>query len=193
MKKILVIDGHPWKDSLCASFATSYVKSAKYAGADVRLLKLRELEFNPLLERSQDPLLPLEPAIKESQELIHWADRMVFIYPTWWTNMPALLKGWIDVVFLSGVTYQYDGESPLPIQLLKGKTARLLITMDAPGWYNRWIQGQAQTQAMRKGTLMFCGVKPVQINIFGSVKGSSDEKRKDWLSKVGRLAIKDTS
>lgn len=188
MKKILVIDGHPWKDSLCASLATSYVKSAKYAGADVRFLKPRELEFNPLLERAQDPL---EPAIKESQESLLWADHLVFIYPTWWTNMPALLKGWIDRVFLSGITYQYDGKSPLPKQLLKGKTARLLITMDAPGFYNRWIQGQGQTHAMRKGTLMFCGVKPVQVNPFGSVKTSSDEKRRGWMKKAGELAIKD--
>jgi NAD(P)H dehydrogenase (quinone) len=191
MKKVLIIDAHPWENSLGASFADVYEQGAELAGAELKRINLRELRFDPFLSREQLPPEQFEPCIPESQQAILWADHLVFIYPTWWTNLPALLKGFVDRVFTSGVTFRYHDKSPFPEPLLKGKSARLLITMDAPAFYNRWVTGNPQTHAMRKGTLMFCGVKPVRVNVFDRMRYSDEKKRNGWVTKIIKLAGRD--
>ncbi|MCU0240258.1 MAG: NAD(P)H-dependent oxidoreductase [Pyrinomonadaceae bacterium] len=116
-----------------------------------------------------------------------WAEHLVFVYPIWWGNLPALVKGFVDRVFLPGFAFKYRPNSPWWDQFLKGKTARLITTSDAPNFYFNWIVGKPAHKAMKKATLEFCGVKPVKITSFGSVRFADEAKRKKWLEKVERL------
>jgi putative NADPH-quinone reductase len=104
---------------------------------------------------------------------------------------PALLKVFIEMVFSSGFAYKYK-ESPRRVtweKKLKGKSARILTTMDAPVWYYKWVVGDPSFKMMRKGVLNFCGVKPVYKNYFGSVKMSSKKQRKKWLEKIYKVGL----
>jgi len=96
------------------------------------------------------------------------------VYPIWWGTYPALLKAFIDRVFLPGFAFKYKPDSMFWDKLLKGKTARLIVTMDAPKWYYALVYRSAGHIALKKATLEFCGVKPVTTSTFGSVKSSSD-------------------
>ena len=188
MKKILIIFGHSFADSFGDARAGSYRAGADAAGAETRLLPLKDLKFDPILRRADQPL---EPDLVAAQAAILWSDHLVFVYPTWWTNLPALLKGFIDRVFQTGFAFRYRKDSPLPEKLLTGRTARLLITMDAPSFWNRWITGRPQTHALRRGTLKFCGVSPVDVSVFDQVRTSTLSRREKWLAECAALGRRD--
>lgn len=187
MKKILIIMGHPNKETLCGSLAESYKKGALKSGAEVREIFVSDLKFDPILHLGYKEIQDLEPDLVDAQELIKWAEHLVFVYPTWWATMPALLKGFIDRTFLPGFAFKYRENSSLWDKFLIGKTARLIITMDAPAWYNFLFYGNAGQKAMKRATLGFCGIKPVKVTTIGSVKMLKAEKVTSWLTKMEKL------
>lgn len=107
----------------------------------MRQLKLGEMQFDPILRDGYNHSQTLEPDLLEAQRQIHWAEHLVFVYPVWWGGIPALLKGFFDRVFLPGFAFKYRNRSQLWDKLLKGRTADLLVTLDTPPWYFRWIYG----------------------------------------------------
>jgi NAD(P)H dehydrogenase (quinone) len=184
MKKILIILGHPNKNSYCGSLAESYKKGALQSNAAVKELILADLNFDPILHQGYKQIQPLEPDLVRAQKLIKWADHLVFVFPTWWGTMPALLKGFFDRTFLPGYAFKYRENSSLWDKLLTGKTARIIVTMDAPRWYSWFIYSDAGIKAVKKATLEFCGIKPVAKTVIGGVKMLSEEKRIAWLERV---------
>jgi putative NADPH-quinone reductase len=187
--KTLVILGHPDKDSFNAALAQAYGDGAKQAGHENEFIRLGDLKFDPTLWHGYKTVQALEPDLEQAWEKIVWADHLVFVYPTWWGSMPALLKGFIDRVFLPGRAYQAKPGSPLPVQLLKGKTARLIVTMHAPGWYYRWVTGAPGHHTMKQATLQYCGVTPVRITEIPQLKGSTPEARQRYVEKIRVLGL----
>jgi putative NADPH-quinone reductase len=187
MKKTLIINGHPDKESFCFALAESYKKGANSAGKDCKLVHLIDLDFNPILTFGYRKISKLEPDLVKMQQEILAADHLVLVYPNWWATVPALLKGFIDRVFVPGFAFSYRENSPFWDKLLAGKTARLIVTMDTPKWYYYLINRNAGHNAMKIGVLEFCGIKPVKITSFAPVKSSDEVKRKKWLAEVEEL------
>jgi NAD(P)H dehydrogenase (quinone) len=190
MKKILIINGHPDKESLCFSLAASYKKGADLAGADCELVNLIDLEFNSILIYGYRQKTALEPDLLEIQQDILDADHLVFVYPNWWGTYPALLKGFIDRVFLPNYAFKYRENSPFWDRLLKGKSARLIVTMDTPKWYYWLVNRSPGHNSMKRSILDFCGISPVKITSFGPVRTSDAKKRKQWLDEAEKLGQK---
>ena len=187
MKKILIINGHPDKESFCFALAESYKKGADTNGDQCQLVHLIDLKFNPILTYGYRLVSELEPDLLKIQQDILQADHLVFVYPNWWATFPALLKGFIDRVFLPNFAFKYHEKGPFWDKLLKGKTARLIVTMDTPRWYYWLVNRSAGHNAMKIGILEFCGIKPVKISVFAPVKSADNLKRKNWLAEVERL------
>ncbi|HZG80940.1 MAG TPA: NAD(P)H-dependent oxidoreductase [Brevibacillus sp.] len=181
---ILVINGHPDPESFCSSLTRAYKEGAATNSADIRTIDLSQISFEPNLKYGYRKRTELEDVLIEAQEFIRWADHLVFVYPTWWGTMPAVLKGFFDRVFLPGFAYQYRPNSTLWDKLLTGKSAHLIVTMDTPAWYNRWIYRRAGHQVMKRNILHFCGIKPVRITEISPVNSSTEAKRAKWLEKV---------
>ena len=189
-KRILVILGHPSNHSFCAALAGAYLDTARAAGHEVRELRLGQLDFDPILREGYRQVQPLEADLVAAQEAISWAQHLVFAYPIWWGGAPALLKGFVDRVFLPGYAFKYRPGKAFPAQLLTGRTAQLLVTMDTPPWYFRWVYRMPGIHQLRKTTLEFCGVKPVRVTTFGPILHSTDAQRTRWLAHVRLLAIR---
>ena len=187
MKKILIINGHPDKESFCFALAESYKKGAEKSGATCKVMNLIDLKFNPILTYGYRKISELEPDLIEAQKDILAADHLVIVYPNWWSTYPALLKGFIDRVFLPNFAFKYLEKSPLPAKLLKGKTARIIVTMDTPTWYYWLINRSPGHNSMKKAILQFSGITPVKISSFSIVKSSTELKRKKWLAEVEEL------
>ena len=187
MKNIVIINAHPDKESFCFALAESYKMGAYKSSANVKLIHLIDLKFNPILTFGYRKISELEPDLVQIQEDILWANHLVFVYPNWWSTFPALLKGFIDRVFVPGFAFKYRENSPFWDKLLKGKTARLIVTMDTPIWYYWIINRNAGHNAMKIGVLEFCGIKPVKIKVFSGIKTSDEAKRKKWLNEVEQL------
>ena len=188
---VAVILGHPDAKSLCAAIARAYVDGARNAGATVREINLGELRFDPVLWHGYAEIQPLEPDLIAAQETIRWADVLVFAYPNWWGTVPALLKGFFDRAFLPGFAFSYRENSKFWDRLLAGRSGRLLVTMDSPSWYYRWVVRQPGHQMMRRSILGFSGVKPVRTAVFGPVRGSADAARVRWLDRARTLGEQD--
>lgn len=186
-KKILIILGHPDTESFCGALSTAYIEGANAAGAEIRELRLGELNFDPILWKGYKEIQELEPDLVRAQELIQWSDHMVFVYPNWWGAMPALMKGFFDRVFLPSYAFKYRDNSAFWDKLLSGRTAHLIVTLDTPPWYYRWIYRQPGHNQMKRTILGFCGIKVVKITELAIVRGSTAGKREKWLAMVNRL------
>ncbi len=190
-KRTLVILGHPDPDSFCGSIADAYEAGAKAGGHQTERLDLGRLRFDPILHKGYTEIQPLEPDLVEAQRAIERAEHIVFVYPVWWGAPPALLKGFFDRLFLPGIAFKFKaGSATRWDRLLSGRTARLLVTMDTPPWYYRWVYRMPGHNQMKRTILEFCGVRPVRVSEFGPVKTSTAEKRSRWLEIVTALGRK---
>jgi NAD(P)H dehydrogenase (quinone) len=184
MKKVLVINGHPNKNSFNFGIANAYRVGAEKAGANVREVVIADLQFNPNLQYGYQQRMEWEPDLKEAWEKIKWADHLVWVHPVWWGGLPALTKGFIDRLFLPGLAFKYRENSVWWDKLLKGKTAHIITTLDQPGWYYWFAYGRPSVNQLKKSTLEFCGVEPVAVSYLGVIKTADDALRKKWLSNV---------
>ncbi len=188
-KKILIINGHPNKDSFNFGIAQAYKMGAEISDAEVKEIIIAELDFNPNLKYGYQKRTELEPDLLESWEKIKWADHLVWIHPVWWGGLPAILKGFIDRLFLPTFAFAYRENSIFWDKLLKGKTAHIITTLDQPIWYYKFINGQPSTKQLKKNTLEFCGVTPVKVTYIGIIKTAKEEQREKWLEKIKKLGI----
>lgn len=190
MKNILVINAHPDQLSFCKALSEAYQEGAINNSHRCEIVNLRDLKFNPILNAGYRIPTDLEPDLLEVREKIKKADHLVFVYPNWWGTFPALLKGFIDRVFLPGFAFKYHDNSIRWDKLLKGKSARIIVTMDTPVWYYRFGFRSPGHNAMRLCLLKFCGIRPVGSTIFSPLKNSTLSKRTSWLTKVEKLGSK---
>lgn len=186
-KKVLIILAHPRKNSLCAALAAAYRRGAVVAGAELKELLLPDMQFDPLVRTPRPEEQPLEDDLKAAQEAILWAEHLVFVYPTWWGTYPALLKGFIDRVFTSGVAFRYRKDSPWWDRLLAGRSGHIITTMDAPPLFDRLVNRWPGINGLKRAVLHFCGVKPVRVTALGPVRASSQARRDEWIRRVESL------
>ncbi|MDN4014078.1 NAD(P)H-dependent oxidoreductase [Chryseobacterium gambrini] len=190
MKKILIINGHPNKDSFNFGIAKAYQDGALQSGAEVKEIVIADLNFNPNLQFGYQKRMELEPDLVKAWEKIQWADHLVWIHPVWWGGLPAITKGFIDRLFLPGFAFKYRENSVWWDKLLKGETAHIITTLDQPGLYYRFFFGRPSVNQLRKSVLEFCGVKPVNVTYIGIIKTSDIKQRKIWLEQIRLLAKK---
>jgi len=187
MKKVLIIIGHTDKESFNFGLAEAYKKGAIASGADVKEIVLRDLNFSANLQFGYRKRTDLETDLMDAQDKIKWAEHLVWIYPVWWGSVPALLKGFIDRVFLPGFAFQKRENSVWWDKLLKNKTARIISTLDQPAWYYWLIYREPSNNAMKKLTLQFCGINPVRVTTIGPIRLSKEKYRLSWLKKIEKL------
>jgi 1,4-dihydroxy-2-naphthoate octaprenyltransferase len=187
--KVLLILAHPRKDSFCGALADAYLKGATASGAEIEFVHLAELQFdlNVTIAEPQDQVQ--EQDILKAKRLIEWAEHLVFVYPIWWGTMPALLKGFLDRVFVPGFAF-YEVVQDDYKKLLTNKTAQLIVTMDTPLFIYKAFIGAPGTKAMKIATLEFCGISPVRTMHCSGVKHSSAEQREKWLQQSYACGLK---
>ena len=189
-KKIHIINGHPNSASFNFGIAAVYREGAEQSGAEVRSINIADLDFNPNLQFGYQQRTELEPDLLHAWEDIQWADHLVWIHPVWWGGLPAIMKGFIDRLFLPGFAFQYRENSVFWDKLLVGKSARIITTLDQPSWYYLLMFGRPSVNQLKRSTLKFCGISPVKVTYLGIIKTSDATKRQKWLQKIKKLGQK---
>lgn len=187
MKKILIINGHPDKESFNYGLSDAYKKGAKKSNAEIKEINIRNLNFNPNLQYGYRKRTELETDLLDTQEKLKWADHLVWVYPVWWGSVPAIMKGFLDRVLLPGFAFNKKENSLWWEKCFKGKTARIICTLDQPNWYYRLIYKSPSHNAMSKGTLKFIGVEKVRITAIGPIRLSKEKYRTKWLNKIEKM------
>ncbi len=186
--RVLVLDGHPDGSSLCSALAVAAAEAARARGAEVRLVSLSAMQFDPNLANGYKSRMPHEPDLEAVLADIRWCDTFILVHPLWWGAAPAKLKGLFDRLFLPGIAFAYEGDGHFPKKLFEGRTARVLITADTPPWYlwlgyrNGWLN------VLRRQILDFVGLKVTQMKVVGTIRDATPARIEQFFAVARRLA-----
>src|SRR6185437_15601141 len=130
-RHILIIDGHP--DASAGRFVhalcRAYYDGARLGGHEIRSIIVSEQKFALLRSNEEFRSRQIPSAIRKCQESLLWADHVVFLYPLWLGDMPALLKGFLEQLLRPGFAFCEAPLSPGVRKPLAGKSARVIVTM----------------------------------------------------------------
>ncbi len=188
-KKVLVLCGHPDKDSFSGTVADHYQVGAQDAGHTVERVNIGELNFDPILHKGYKEIQALEPDLITLQDKFRNADHIVIIYPNWWCTMPAILKGLFDRFWLPGFAFNFNKQTKQIEKHLKGKTGRVIILSGSHSPFKTWWQFGDYTNEIQYGIMEFAGIR-TNVSSFGPCEKVNDEIRAKWLKEVESLGKK---
>jgi NAD(P)H dehydrogenase (quinone) len=192
MPNVLILLAHPEPTSFNAALADAYRRAASSAGADVELISLTTLDFDPVLRHGLDTKPELEPDLVRARAAIERASHLVFVFPTYWASLPAVLRGFVDRTFLPGWAFRYDGGA-LPTGLLRGRSARIVTTMDSPWFWYRFVHHRSVHAQLGKATLDYCGVGPIAETTVYETRKLGAEARAKVIARLEAQAKQDVA
>ena len=186
--KHLIIYAHPNSGSINHSFKETVLQSLTNAGHQVVVRDLYNLGFDPVLSL-QDMIGQrkgkVAPDVAIEQQYIQWADSLTFIYPIWWTGLPAIVKGYIDRVMSYGFAYRYD--KGIQQGLLKGKQAYIINTHGKSHQeYTATGMDKALQLTSDTGIYTYCGLEVMKHLFFDSADKADNHKISQWIQEIIR-------
>ena len=189
-KRILIVQAHPDASHphLCHALAASYAKGAETAGHAVRRVDVAALDFPLLRSQHEWEEGSLPASLKPAQDDIAWAEHIVFFFPLWLGDMPALLKGFLEQVARPGFAILREKDAkPWGNKGLTGRSARLVVTMGMPALVYRWYFRAHSVKSLERNVLGFVGIAPVHETLIGLTAGMKPKDAAKWLTKLERL------
>lgn len=184
--KNLIVYAHPNSGSLNHFFKQTVLESLQESGEEIAIRDLNEINFNPVLsleDMNGQRMGTVADDVKTEQDFITWADRIIFIYPIWWTGMPAIMKGYIDRVFSYGFAYRYD--QGIQKGLLTGKKT---IIINSHGKSNAEYEAMGMDKALAltsdTGIFTYSGLEIQQHFYFDKADRASADNISDWESQI---------
>lgn len=188
-RRILIIQGHPDPEGghYGHALAEAYTKGAREAGHCVESIEVARLDF-PVLRtaREFEDGQPVDD-IRASQAAIARADHLVILFPLWLGDMPAWLKAFFEQVFRPGFAADAGEAGRMWAKRLKGRSARIVVTMGMPAFAYRWIYRAHSVKSLKRNILYFSGIKPVRTSLIGMIEAQDGKARGRWLKRMERL------
>jgi NAD(P)H dehydrogenase (quinone) len=187
---VLIILGHPNTGSFNHAIADSCRTQLINNGHNVIFHDLYNENFNPVLEtavQSNDKYIA-----QYADELAN-ADGIIIIHPNWWGQPPAIIKGWLDRVFIPEIAYTFSKDeygNLLPKGLLKAQHALVFNTSNTSSELEEKIFMDPLETIWRNRVFKFCGITNFKRTNFQVVKDSDSSQRKLWLAEVSELIDK---
>ena len=184
-KRITIIQGHPdpSPDRFCRALADAYQAGAEAAGHEVRVVDVAALDFPLLRKRADWEGGPAPADIRAAQQAIAWAGHVVIVFPLWLGDVPALLKAFLEQALRPGFAFRY-GKKGLPVKLMKGRSARVVVTMGMPAFFYEWVYRAHSVKSLERNILAFTGFGPVRRALVGMVEGGGAEGHRAWLERA---------
>ncbi len=173
MPNALVLLGHADASSFNAALAEAYTDAFRATGGTATLVRLADLAFDPVLRHGHHEPQPLEPDL------------------TYWASPPAIVRAVVDRLFLPGWAFRYEKGKQLPLGLLAGRSARVVTTMDSPGFWYALSHNRAIHGAFVSGTLRFVGLAPVRTRTIYRLRDLDRPAREALLREMATLALLD--
>jgi putative NADPH-quinone reductase len=159
--RALVVYCHPRPESFTAAVRDTVLDRLRAAGADTRLIDLYQSGFDPRLTAQEhadyeDPARNRAPVAGHVADL-QWCDTLIFVYPTWWYGLPAMLKGWLDRVLLPDVAFLMPDATHPDIRpgLTHITRLGLFTTCGASWWLTRYVSAPGKRTILR-GLRLLC-------------------------------------
>lgn len=186
-KRIIVIDAHPEQnpERLAHALASVYADGAASSGHEVRRLALGSWEGAFLRSASEFDAPPSDPFIVAARIDLEWAEHLVFIFPLWLGSAPSLLRAFLEQI--SRGRFVGDPEKGAAAGRLRGKSARLIVTMGMPSFVYRLIFRAHGVRSIASSILRFAGVRPVRLTFFGAIEAGGAPR---YLAKTRSLGAR---
>lgn len=188
-QRILILVGHPdpAEGRLCRALAQAYADGAHKAGHAVETIDLAQFDV-PLLRSAHEwQSAPVPPALAPVQEALTRCQHLVIVFPLWMGDMPAMLKAFIEQVARPGWAFPKGSGGPMGPKALKGRSARVVVTMGMPALVYRYFFRAHSVKALERNILGFIGFGPIHETLFGNVEGASGDTRAGWLATMAKL------
>lgn len=193
MKRIFILNGHPAEQSLSRTLVEAYADAARRAGHEVRLTHLHDMDFDADFGwvNYQAPKV-LEPVLEQWVQDLSWSEHFMMSTPMWWGGLPAKVKGLFDRALLPGRAFDTRNKTRLglPRPLLTGRTARVVVTSDTPGWFMRLAYKNALFWQLRRQILEFVGLKPTRLTHLGPASEAKPDQVERWVKLIQDLGAK---
>ncbi len=191
-KKICVIDGHPDPDDsrLIHALCDEYCAGATKGGHEISRIDIARLDCKPLKYKSDFDIDPDSTVQRERAKLIT-AEHVVLMFPLWLGSMPAATRAFFEQMargefFLEA---NEDAGHKWPKRMMKGKSARIVVTMGMPAIAYKTLFAGASLKAVERGLFGISGFKPVRHTVLGNVDGGTEEQNKIRLSEIRALGV----
>lgn len=189
-RRVTIVQGHP--DPAAGHFghalADAYARAAREAGHEVRVIAVAQMQLPLLRNVSEWESSTVPAAVTEAQRDIAWAQHVAIFFPLWLGDVPAVLKAFFEQTMRPGFAIGKT-ERGLPKKLLKGRSARIVVTMGMPAIFYRAYYRAHSVKSLKRNILEFCGFGPVRTTIIGMVEGSK-AKRAEWIEALAALGAK---
>jgi NAD(P)H dehydrogenase (quinone) len=191
---VYIVFAHPARSSFSRAVLGEFARGLRDAGHTYEIADLYEMGFASEMDAEQyerevglDPDAPVPPDVKIQQDKIGAADALAFIYPLWWSDCPAKLKGWFDRVFTYGYAYFYD-ESEIrhtKIDLMKA------VVICPAGHTVEHLEETGIAESMRRimldDRLLGVGVREARMEILGGMMPKDETYAKEHLDRAYEL------
>jgi len=191
---ILVVLGHPDKESFNHAIARTVVSTLRGNNHEVIFHDLYSEQFEPLLYKAEIPKdASLPPIIEQHCTEVSAAEGIVIIHPNWWGQPPAILKGWIDRALRPGTAYEFvegDRGEGIPNGLLRAQAALVFTTSNTPRKRERTIFGDPLETLWKECIFGLCGVNRFYRRNFEVIVTSTEKQRRQWLREVEEVTAR---
>lgn len=192
MTSALLLFGHADRETTFNHrLADSYERGFRAEGGSVERVVLSELQFDPVLRHGYRLDQPLEPDLQRVRRAIERADHLAWFFPTYWASPPAVVRGLVDRLFLPGWAFRFEPGSAMPKGLLRGRSARVVTTMDSPGLWYTAVNHRCLHRSFGSATLSFCGLAPLRFTAIHSARELDEAGRARWCAKVEGFGRRD--
>lgn len=188
LTRILIIQGHPdiAGGHFCHALMAAYAEGVREGRHELREVAVAG-PLLPLLGSAREwEAAEVPEAVRHHQDDIAWAEHLVIVYPLWLGSMPAVLKGFLEQVLRPGFAVGKQGETAFT-KLLKGRSARIVVTMGMPALVYRWYFGAHSLKSLERNVLRFCGIGPIRESLVGMVEAGGPGRRAKWLDRMREL------
>lgn len=159
--KALLVSAHPCADSYSHAISAAANRGLVTAGHEVLTLDLYDCEFSAAMTkadlevyRAEQP--PIDPLVREHGRLVKAADALVFVYPTWWSGPPAILKGWLERVLVPGIAFTFDDQGKVQPALMHIQRIVGISTYGSP-WTNVKLVNDNGRRMLTRALRFTCG------------------------------------
>ncbi|HHW36692.1 MAG TPA: flavodoxin family protein [Bacillales bacterium] len=189
MENITIVFAHPWKESYNAAIFRQIKNALNDKNQGYEIIDLYADGFNPIMSKQEltefSKGKTMDPLVEKYQSILKKTDHLIFIFPVWWNDVPAMIKGFLDKVFIKNFAYE-DTKTGIKGHLNNIKKATVINTGKAPKWYLQFLGGNAIKGVFINNTLKSIGIKKREWLYLGLVNKTTTEKRNKFLNKVSQ-------
>jgi NAD(P)H dehydrogenase (quinone) len=189
--RILVVHAHPAPGSFGAAVRDEVMATLSSKGHEIRLIDLYALDFDPVMRADERRCYydgaPADPELKSHIEAIRWAEGVVFVYPTWWCGLPAILKGWLDRVWAFDVAFRLAADRDGIVPMMTNIRLLAVVTTCGATFWQSHLVGHPGRRTILSGIRAICAprAKTMFLAHYG-MDTSTPQSRAAYLDKVRR-------